>query len=90
MRIKSLTALQNGIPIVSTKLGVEGLKLKDKKEYLLAETESQFAEATINLLSNEILRNKMSQVQKEYFVKNHSLDKNKLFLRRYTELCKKN
>jgi len=87
VRIKSLTALQNGIPIVSTKLGVEGLKIKNRKEYLLAETERAFAKATITLLENKRLRNKISIAQKEYFERNHTVAENEKYLNKYIQIC---
>ena len=86
VRLKSLTALQNGIPIVSTKLGVDGLKLINKKHYLLAETEKEFAEKVIELLKNEKLRKKISSAQKQYFLENHSAKNNKQFLASYLKI----
>jgi glycosyltransferase involved in cell wall biosynthesis len=88
VRLKSLTALQNGIPIVSTGMGVDGLKLKDKEHYLLAETEEEFAQKIIKLLKNINLRKKISLTQKKYFQENHSLKKNKIFLKKYQKLKK--
>jgi glycosyltransferase involved in cell wall biosynthesis len=86
VRIKGLTALQHGIPIVSTSLGVEGLRVKDKKEYLLAENERDFAKCVIKFLINQKLRDTMSKQQTLYFENNHSLDKNSLYLKKYQEL----
>lgn len=88
VRLKSLTALQNGIPLVSTKMGVDGLKLSKNKHYLLAETEKEFAKKIIELLNNEDLRNKISTNQKNYFINNHSLKKNKIFLKEYIRYTK--
>jgi len=88
VRIKALTALQNGIPIVSTKLGVEGLKIKNNKEYLLAESEQKFAQCVIKLLEDDILRDKISTAQREYFYKNHTIEKNTDYLDKYLEICR--
>ena len=88
VRLKSLTALQNGIPIVSTKLGADGLRLTDKQHYLLAETEKEFAQQVIKLLKNEELRKKISIAQKKYFLKNHSEKNNKQFLESYLKILK--
>lgn len=88
VRLKSLTALQNGIPLVSTKMGVDGLKLSKNKHYLLAETEKEFAKKIIELLNNEDLRNKISTNQKKYFTNNHSLKMNKIFLKEYIRCTK--
>ncbi|NMA29672.1 MAG: glycosyltransferase [Candidatus Pacebacteria bacterium] len=88
VRLKSLTALQNGIPIVSTKLGIDGLKLTDKQHYLLAETENEFVRQVIKLLKNKILRNKISLAQKKYFSENHTIKNNKIFLKEYLKCTK--
>jgi polysaccharide biosynthesis protein PslH len=86
VRLKSLTALQNGIPIVSTKMGVDGLKLINKRHYLLAETEVEFAEKIIKLLENKKLRNKISIEQKKYFSKNHSKKNNQKLVKKYLKI----
>lgn len=89
VRLKSLTALQNGIPIVSTKMGVDGLKLTEQQHYLLAKTEKEFAQQVIKLLKNKELRKKISSAQKRYFLKNHSKKNNKQFLESYLKILKK-
>ncbi|MFA7628953.1 MAG: glycosyltransferase family 4 protein [Candidatus Dojkabacteria bacterium] len=89
VRLKSLTALQNGIPIVSTKMGVDGLKLTEQQHYLLAKTEKEFAQQVIKLLKNKELRKKISSAQKRYFLQNHSKKNNKLFLESYLKILKK-
>lgn len=88
IRIKCLTALQNGIPIVSTKMGVEGLKLKNNNEYLQAESEEDFSKKVIKLLLDNKLRERISKKEKLYFINNHSTDSNKLFIKKYLKLCK--
>lgn len=89
VRIKSLTALQNGLPLVSTKMGIDGLHLKNGQEYLEAETAEEFAKQTIKLLKNEKLREKMSKKQKQYFAKNHGMKANLTYLNKYQEVINK-
>lgn len=86
VRLKSLTALQNGIPLVSTKMGVDGLKLSKNKHYLLAETEKEFAKKIIELLNNKNLRNKISLAQKKYFSNNYSINNNKYLINDYLKI----
>ena len=43
IRLKALEAIASGLPLVSTSLGVEGLKLNEGREVLLAETPEDFA-----------------------------------------------
>lgn len=86
VRIKSLTALQYGIPIVSTKLGADGLKLRNQKDILLADSDSIFADAIIKLLKNENLASHLSKNSQRYFNDNHSSKKNTLFLNEYHKI----
>jgi len=88
VRIKCLTALQNGIPIVSTKMGIDGINLHDKKEFFLAENEKDFANNIIKLLLDKKLRDKMSKQQIEYFQKYHGINHNKNFIKNYLQICK--
>lgn len=86
VRIKSLTALQNGIPIVSTRMGVDGLHLCESQEYLIAESAAEFAKQTIKLLSSNKLRTRIRQKQQQYFLKNHSPRANWKYLEKYLEI----
>jgi glycosyltransferase involved in cell wall biosynthesis len=73
VRIKALTALQNGLPIVSTKLGVDGLGLVENQHYLNAETSQEFANQVTKLLQNKALRDKISQAEIKHFNENYSI-----------------
>lgn len=83
VRIKSLTALQNGLAIVSTRLGVNGLHLVENKHYLAAETNQEFANQVVKLLQNKTLRNKFGKEGEKYFLRHHSEKNNQLFLKEY-------
>lgn len=83
VRIKSLTALQSGVPIVSTKLGIDGLNLVENQHYLAAETSKGFANQIVKLLQNKTLRSKISQAEIKYFTENHSEKHNQIFLKEY-------
>jgi glycosyltransferase involved in cell wall biosynthesis len=52
-RIKALESMSFGVPIISTKFGVEGLGMVDGKHYLEAELPEEFAEK-IQLLRNSL------------------------------------
>jgi polysaccharide biosynthesis protein PslH len=83
VRIKSLTALSAGIPIVSTPLGVEGLNLQKNKHYLEANSETEFAEQVIKLIEKKILQKKISIKQVEYLKTYHSKKENNKWLQNY-------
>jgi len=51
-RLKVFEAMAMGIPVVSTRVGVEGLPLSDGVEYLAADTAPAFADALVTLLQD--------------------------------------
>ncbi len=50
MRVKILEGLSYGLPMVSTTIGAEGIKLENGRTALLADTPQDFAEAALQLL----------------------------------------
>jgi glycosyltransferase involved in cell wall biosynthesis len=59
-RIKILEACAGGKPIVSTRIGAEGLELKPGKEIVLCDDPMEFAEAIAELLHNPVRAKAMS------------------------------
>lgn len=55
-RLKILEAMAAGIPVVSTTLGAEGLKIEPGENILIADTNEQLADAIISLVEDESLR----------------------------------
>jgi glycosyltransferase involved in cell wall biosynthesis len=55
MRVKILNALSQGIPMVSTTVGCEGIELQNGRDILIADQPQAFAEATVRLLSDQEL-----------------------------------
>jgi polysaccharide biosynthesis protein PslH len=55
MRVKILNALSQGIPMVSTTVGCEGIAVTHGQDILVADEAQAFAEATIRLLCDEAL-----------------------------------
>ncbi len=88
VRIKSLTALAHGVPLVSTALGVEGVKVVEKKEFLLA-TEKTFPQKINTLLRNKSMRNQMSKQQLQYMKRMHATKMNQQFLKLYEQVTSK-
>jgi glycosyltransferase involved in cell wall biosynthesis len=52
MRVKILEALAQGLPIVSTTLGCEGIAVTHGQNILIADTPLEFATAVLRLLDN--------------------------------------
>ena len=70
-RLKILAAMASGVPVVSTKTGVEGLEIKDSVHVILAEKPEDFVEKIKLLLSNKNLylkiQNNAYQLIKNYY-----------------------
>jgi glycosyltransferase involved in cell wall biosynthesis len=59
MRVKILNALAQGLPIVSTTLGCEGIAVEPGRHLLVADTPEDFARATLRLLEDTELANEL-------------------------------
>ncbi len=59
MRVKILDAWLWGLPIVSTPIGAEGIETRDGENILLAEDAAAFAQATLRLLTDEGLNQRL-------------------------------
>jgi glycosyltransferase involved in cell wall biosynthesis len=64
-RIKILTALAMGCPVVSTTVGNEGLDLQDGCHLLLADTPEAFQAAIEQLQNDELLRQRLARQGRE-------------------------
>lgn len=53
MKVKFLDAMYRGLPIVSTKIGAEGIAVEDGEEALIADDPASFAHHLITLLTQE-------------------------------------
>jgi glycosyltransferase involved in cell wall biosynthesis len=55
MRVKILTALAQGLPVVTTALGCEGIAVQSGTHVLIADDPAEFAAATLRLLADRAL-----------------------------------
>ena len=58
-RLKILAAMASGLPIISTKTGVDGLDVKNGEHILIANNEREFGQKIAQLLSNKKLYNSL-------------------------------
>lgn len=72
VRVKILHALASGLPVVATKVAIAGLPLSNKKNVLLADSDSQFAQAVTLLLKNRGLAEKMAKEGIKFIEKNYN------------------
>jgi glycosyltransferase involved in cell wall biosynthesis len=71
---KILEAMAQGMPIVSTRKGVDGLEVSDGGDILLADDNKSLADKTVELLINPTLRYHIAQGALERFRKTYSYD----------------
>jgi polysaccharide biosynthesis protein PslH len=60
MRVKILTAMAQGLPIVSTALGCEGIDAQSGRDLLIADTPAEFAAAVVRVLTDVDLATRLS------------------------------
>lgn len=61
MRVKILNGLAQGIPIVTTSIGCEGIEVENGVHILVGDTPEEFAEKTIQILTNPDLAEALSR-----------------------------
>lgn len=71
-RIKIFEAMAQGVPVVSTTIGAEGLPVADGETILIADEASAFASTTCRLLESTELAERISSRSLELLVENHS------------------
>jgi len=61
MRVKILNALSQGIPMVSTTVGYEGIAVNDGEDILIADDPQAFADASVRLLTDTALNKRITR-----------------------------
>jgi glycosyltransferase involved in cell wall biosynthesis len=59
MRVKLLDAWTWGLPVISTTIGAEGIRIEDGHDVLIADTAEAFAEAVVSVLCHSQLASKL-------------------------------
>jgi len=83
-RLKVFEAMASGCPVVSTSIGVEGLDLTEGIHYINAETPDEFAAATLRLLNDPSLGQKLSRAARDFVEKYAS---NSFVARQFEDIC---
>ena len=73
-RYKVLEAMITGTPVVATTLAAEGLDLKNGENVLIADSSEALSEATIKLLQNQKLQQKLGAAGQKLVRDNYSWD----------------
>jgi len=69
-RLKNLAAMASQLPIVSTKVGVEGLKVKDKIHVLIGNTPEKIADLIIKVIKTPALAEKLAVTTRRHVEEN--------------------
>ncbi|HNJ37017.1 MAG TPA: hypothetical protein PL071_03285, partial [Nitrosomonas sp.] len=71
---KLITCMSYGIPCIGTGIAAEGMSLTHEKNILIADTPSAFSDCIINLYSNPILWEQLSNEGLAFVQQNFSLN----------------
>ena len=71
-KLKVLTALALGKPVVTTSLGAEGIKVTPSDDLIIADNPKDFANETISLLKNAELRRKLGENGRNLIAREYS------------------
>jgi polysaccharide biosynthesis protein PslH len=71
VKTKVLDAMAMGIPVLTNRLGVEGLSVEHEREVLLAETTDEMCRAIMRLASDNALSARLSAAARRYVEEHH-------------------
>jgi hypothetical protein len=72
VKIKSINAIIEGFPLVSTNKGIEGSGLKDGLHVLVSDIPSDFMKHIINLFNNQLFAKNIVHDAQDFLIKNYS------------------
>jgi len=71
-RLKILEAMAAGVPVVSTSMGAEGIKVVSGEHLLIADTPERFADAIVQVLSDHSLRDSLTSAARVLMEQHYS------------------
>lgn len=74
-RLKILGAMAAGVPVVTTKIGIEGIEAKDSEEVFISESWSEMAKTTVKLIQDQNLYEQVIRAARKLIVEKYSWDK---------------
>lgn len=70
IKIKVLEAMSSGIPVITTKVGIEGIFAENGRDYIYYDTEEQLVSAIKFLFNNRTKANIIGENGKKYIIEN--------------------
>ncbi|MBZ5496003.1 MAG: glycosyltransferase family 4 protein [Acidobacteriia bacterium] len=83
-RIKIFEAMASSIPVVSTRIGAEGLSVTDQVHLLLADTPEDFAAAAVRLMRDTTLARNLAEKAKAFVSANNDWE---IIGRQFSDIC---
>ena len=74
IRIKILEAMAIGIPVITTSIGAQGIDYHSSQCMMIADTDKEFVEGVIRLITDQGLREKIGSNAIDYIRKNHTIN----------------
>lgn len=74
-RYKILEAMACGTPVVTTKVGIEGLAAKNNEQVIIEDTPEELAQSTVGILENRRLRRKIINNARKLVERNYNWQK---------------
>jgi glycosyltransferase involved in cell wall biosynthesis len=75
VRNKVIEAMAAGLPVVTTRLGAEGLAVRHEREVLIAEQADGFADEMVRLLRDQPLQARLSRAARALVARDHDNDR---------------
>jgi len=72
MRMKILEAAALGLPILTTRVGVEGLLFRNNESCIISNKPDEFANSLVSIMTNEKLREKLTSSAADLYERNYS------------------
>ncbi len=83
-RIKIFEAMASGIPVLSTRIGAEGLPVQDQVHLLLADTPEELAHRALLIMQNPTLAQKLTENAKAFISSNNDWN---IIGRQFSDIC---
>jgi glycosyltransferase involved in cell wall biosynthesis len=74
IRVKILVAAAQGVPVVTTPVGVEGLELRDGREAMVRGEAGAFAQAAVQLAREPVVWRRLAEAARDAVLKNYSAE----------------
>ncbi len=85
IKVKVLEGMSSGMPVLTNKLGIEGIYAENGEHYMHCETPEEYAQAIKELINNREKAEKISNNAKEFIRKKFDMEKSAV---RYIDLLK--